>query len=41
MFKFNHYKGNFKKKRAFENWIKDKVGQINSILGGWNNLAQQ
>ena len=41
MFKFNEIKGNFKKKRAFENWLKDKIAQIHTIYVDWNNLAKQ
>ena len=41
VFKFNLYKGNFKKKKAFENWLRDKIAQINGYLGGWNDLAKE
>ena len=40
VFSFNLYKGNFKKKRAFENWLKDKIQHISGILGGWNELTK-
>lgn len=35
------YKGNFKKQRAFENWLKDKIAHISGIIGGWNDLSRQ
>lgn len=40
VFKFNMIKGNFKKKKAFENWLRDKIAQVNGILGGWNGMAR-
>lgn len=41
VFRFNLYKGNFKKKKSFENWLRDKIAHINGILGGWNNLSRE
>jgi hypothetical protein len=40
VFRFNLFKGNFKKKKAFENWLRDKIAQIHGYLDGWNGLAQ-
>jgi hypothetical protein len=39
MFKANHYKGNFKKNKAFDKFLSQKIGEIHRVLGIWNNLS--
>lgn len=40
-FRSNKYTGNFKKNKAFEKYIQEKIGRVHQILGNWNNLAKK
>jgi hypothetical protein len=39
MFKTNHYKGNFKKNKAFDKFLNEKIEEIHRALSIWNNLS--
>jgi len=37
--KYNHYKGNFQKSKAFQRFLNEKIGEVHEILTLWNNMA--
>ena len=40
-FRSNKYQGNFKKNKAFEKFLREKIGRVHSILGNWNHTARK